>query len=363
MQLWSTIFLTAIAGKHRQARLAIQQLPARTPAVDRPRLAAISARALLVMGDQAAARSSLSQAGLDPEAEALRGVMNMSASSIRRRTETSGPGMAADAACELAWLCLQRADRPGAINAIQRALLRCPEHIEARLWVRYLQDPAVVGFGEYLLPAASLGWLSEARIHHRPTGSVLPPACDTALTRLRDAGVPLPQLASTAHHEALPGGDPLVMLEVMLAEAAAIRRMGYPSGPLLRSAWITGQRQPPAVIRQLARVIMDLAIFDPSAAQVGLAAATVMRQRSDCPRLEARYVRLLASLDHPLALSAARAALRRAAEPEDWALIVESIHRLGQRDEARAEAERGLGRGGLSGAAYAVLMSWEGRTG
>ncbi len=360
-QLWSTIFLTAHAGKHRQARLAIASLPRRTPRADHPRLAAISARALLAMGAADDAAEALDRAGSDPEAVALRSVADHSEAEIRRRLSTRSPGMAADAACDLAWLSLMRCDHGGAAAAIQQALSRCAEHVEARLWCRLLQDPGVSHFMHRLSPTSRSGWLSPERIERRTSGSVLSAESDSALSHLRQAGILRPQLASADTFSVLPPGHSLVKLEVMVDEAAALRRMGYPGGALLKSAWMRGQRQPPAVIRQLSRVVMDLAIFDPSAAQVGLAAATAMRHRSGCPKLEARYVRLLASQDHPLALSAARGALRQARDPEDWLVIVDALSRLGCAEEARAEAERALGVTSLASAAFSVLMSWEGR--
>ncbi|MFT5686518.1 MAG: tetratricopeptide (TPR) repeat protein [Myxococcota bacterium] len=362
MQPWSTIFLTALSGKHRQSRMAIACLPRRTPSEDRPRLAAISARALLAMGDAAEAGAALERARHNLEAVALRSVMGFSISAITRRVDVGIRGMSADAACDLAWLHRQRCDHAGAVDAIQEALSRCPEHIEARLWCHALQDPDLARFATRLSPTEQTGWLSAERIVRRPVGSVLSPTPDSALSRLTHAGIPCPQLASEIYYDSLPGGHSLVELEARVAEVTALRRMGYPGGALLKSAWMHGQRHPPHIIQQLSRVVMELAIFDPSAAQVGLAAATVMRHRTDCPKLEALYVRFLASHDHPLALSSARSALRKATDPANWALIVDALHRLDRPDEARAEAERALGIPVLASAAFSVLISWEGRT-
>lgn len=358
-QLWSTIFLTAHSGQHQQARLAIATLPRHTPTSAHPRLAAISARALLAMGSEAQATESLARAGADPEAVALRSVAQRSEDAIRRRLDTHSPGMAADAACDLAWLRLQRCDHVGAVQAIQEALSRCAEHVEARLWCRHLQEPGGSPFERRLSPTARGGWLSPERIARRTAGSVLDASDYSARSRLHHAGIRRPQLTPEEAYAALPERHPLVKLEVMLDEASTLRQLGYPCGALLTSAWMSGQRQSPAIIRQLTRVVMDLAIFDPSAAPVGLAAATAMRHRSSCRRLEARYVRLLASQNHPLALSATKSALRQENAPEDWLIIVDSLSRLGCVEEARAEAERALGVASLASAAFTVLMSWE----
>ena len=358
-QLWSTIFLPALLGHHAQARLAIQRLPAHLPAHRHQRLAGISARALLVMQEPEQAHAQLRWAGNDAEGVALRSVMHRQAGAITRRTEASSPGMAADAACDLAWSRLLRSDHAGAADAIQLALTRCKEHIEARLWCHLLQTRTLTSVEEALWPTAVQGWLSPVRIHQRPAGSAWKSGPDSAFGRLREAGIPRPQLASVAHYSTLPGSDTLVALEVKLAEALALHRIGLPGGVLLKSAWRQGQHQRPEIIRQLARVIIELAVLDPSAARVGLAAAQVMRQRMTCTRLEAMAIRLQAALNHPRALRAARRALRDAIEPETWTLIVESIARLGHHEEARAAAERALGSATISAAAYALLQRWE----
>ena len=359
MQLWSTIFLKAILGQHAQARLAIEHLPAHLPAHRHRRLAGISARALLVMQDPEQAHAQLRWAGNDAEGIALRSVMRREAGALTRRAAAPSPGMAADAACDLAWSRLKRSDHDGAVDAIQQALARCSAHIEARLWCHFLQARALTSLQDALFPTAAQGWLSRERIHHRPAGSAWRPGPDSALSWLREAGIPRPQLAPAAHYTTLPSSASLVALEVKLEEASALRRSGIPSGAILKSAWMQGQHQPPEIIRQVARVIIAMAVLDPSAARVGLAAAQVMRQRTSCSRLEARTIRLQATLNHPRALSEARRALRDAAEPEAWTLIVESIHRLGHHDEARCAAERALGCAELSGAAYTLLQTWE----
>ena len=358
-QLWSTIFLPAVLGQHAQARLAIERLPAHLPAHRHRRLAGISARALLIMQEPERAHAHLRWAGRDAEGVALRSVMHHQAGALTRRTEASSPGMAADAACDLAWSRLLRSDHAGAVEAIQLALARCKEHIEARLWCHLLQVPALASLKEALWPTAAQGWLSPERIHRRPAGSAWKTGIDSALGRLREAGIPRPELAPAAHYATLSAADTLVSLEVKLAEASALHRAGLPSGALLKSAWLQGQSQPPEIIRQLARVIVELAVIDPSAARVGLAAAQVMRQRMTCTRLEAMAIRLQATLNHPRALRAARRALRDAIEPDAWTLLVESIHRLGHHEEARAAAERALGSSALSSAACELLRVLE----
>lgn len=358
-QLWSNIFLTAILGEHAQARLAIQRLPAHLPSHRHRRLAAISARALLVMQEPELADAQLRWSCKDAEGIALRSVMRSAAGALTSRTTAASPGMAADAACDLAWSRRQRSDHLGAAEAIQLALSRCPEHLEARLWCHVLQSKTLSVLEDELSPVEHQGWLSRERIHRRPAGSAWKPGPDSALGRLREAGIPQPQLAPAARYSTLPSSDQLVALEVKLAEATALRRAGLPGGALLKSAWMQGQHQPPDIIRQVARVIIGLAVHDPSAARVGLGAAQVMRQRTSSPRLEAMTIRLKAALNHPSTLSAARKALREATEPEPWALIVESIYRLGHHEEARAAAERALGSTGLSRAAFAKLQSWD----
>lgn len=362
-QLWTTIFLTAILGQHEQARLTIQRLPAHLPAHHHRRLAAISARAHLVMHEPQQAKAQLGWACKDEEGIALRSVMRREAGALARRATAQSPGMAADAACDLAWSRLQRSDHAGAVEAVQHGLARCPEHIEARLWCHFLQAQTLTALGEALTPTAARGWLSPERIRRRPAGSAWGLRPDAALGRLREAGIPLPQLASRAHYATLPSSDSLVSLEVKLEEASALHRAGLPGGALLKSAWMQAQHQPPDIIRQVARVLIELAVRDPSAARVGLAAAQVMRERITCPRLEAMTIRLKAALNHPSALAAARRALRQAAEPEAWALIVTAIDRLGHRDEARSVAERALGTVALCETAYAMLRTWEPTTG
>jgi hypothetical protein len=153
-QLWSTIFLTAVGGQHAQARLAIQRLPAHLPAHRHRRLAAISARAHLVMQEPEQAHAQRGWACKDGEGIALRSVMRREAGALALRATAQSPGMAADAACDLAWSRLQRSDHAGAVDAIQQGLARCLEHIEARLWCHFLQTRSLTALEHALFDLA-----------------------------------------------------------------------------------------------------------------------------------------------------------------------------------------------------------------
>ena len=285
------------------------------------------------------------------------------ADAIQQRLTAGSPGMSADAACDLVALHLNAGNRHDAAQALQTALSHCPDHLESRLWKRLLAEPAHPTLQPTLQPVASQGWLSWERIQRRCSGTVWEAQSSSAAQHLFEAGLDRPQLHSIATYRQYPPASLCVKVELMLAQAIALRGINVETGPLLREAWMTGQRLPPASIKQLARVVIDLAVADPSAAQVGLAASEAMILiASGCPKLRARHACLMVA-SRVEGRRHALDALMVPMSPEDWRLLVTALAAAGHRTDAIHEAERALADPKLGAFAAALLMSLEAGTG
>ena len=375
MPFWNAILTPALTGQHRQARQAIALLPLHTPSHQRERLEATCARALLVMNSIPEALARLARGRESREGQALATLITPQGRHLAaERMAATSPGAAADAACDATWLALRAGCRPAAADALAEGLRRCPDHAEARRWsallarlpddappLWVLHPPAaprpLQSELAALCPSQAQGWLSWERLLRRPWGHEPPPASG-GLARLRAAGVISLRLLDGDALTMRPPEDPVVEMELLLDRAFSQPPASVEGAQQVAHLWREAAQLPPPILRRVAAAVVTLALRNPQAAPVGVAAAEVLSV-GGCAQWRAAQARLLASCGSPAAAPMALSALQRGGLAADsWALAIEALARTGQRTLAQDFAELALGDPGLSAQAFAFLEDW-----
>lgn len=345
MDFWEALMLPALSGRHEHIFSIAERLRSRSPAAAHPRLDAITARALVTVGDAEAAVPLLDHAlaAEDFEAEALARVLFPDgAQRCMEHLSDRPPGQAADAACDLVWHRHRHGDVRGAREAVQRGLTLCPDHIELQRWLQ-----ALLAFNAIdhltLYPCRQQGWMSMARIRRRPDGHTVQ-IRPGALGRLQAAGVWGRRLASSTAYAALAAGAPCADIEAGIEMAWATLRCSRPVEPQLEMLWLQTIRHSGLDVLPVARAVVQVALQLHAPSKTGLAAAEVLSYAAPKePRWRATLAHLLAAFGDQSALSEARAVLAR---PEldavSWQLAHGAVVAMGHRREAQAAAELAL---------------------
>lgn len=268
---WTRIYLPACADDPAAVYEAIADLEVGRDGDT----AAIAARAFLVLGRPAdAARLlGLARAAGGDEVEGLLALCRRDVELLRARVERGAdPGAAADAACDLAAAQLIDGDFAAAKAAVAEALRRCPDHLEAAHWGRFLaaeeQDPALLLDGRALVPCPSNGWIAPERLGRRKLLALDRPE-GSALARLRDAGATGFWFALPEEYAGLPGGHRLVSLELRAEAVVARVDEGRPTGALAESLWACAATDTRSDVAQL---LVALATRDPRLAALAVRA-------------------------------------------------------------------------------------------
>lgn len=301
---------------------------------------------------------------LHPEGEAL---------AVARAVNHVRPGLAADAWCDVAALRLHRRDRGGALRALTSATEVCPDHGEARHWLRTLAEPhfeaelkrrlrattrrprnpkeprlVVSRDLESLLPLQANGWLSPTRHSRRVMHDDRGPAPrGTALARLLDAGISgeYGHLATEAELAVLPAAHTLADAEILIDEVLALRTEGRAYADLLGEVWEDAQvADEPTRLRRTARFVCEVAVAQPALAALGRAAADALVAHPESA-LDARAYRAWfgVALGEQDAPDGARHVLSTTAPPaHPWHLALAALHRAGAATEVADEIARAL---------------------
>ncbi|MFT4977951.1 MAG: hypothetical protein ACI8S6_003859, partial [Myxococcota bacterium] len=298
MDIWRALMEPALAGQTERVQLTAARLRRHIPPQERPRLAAIAARALLAVGEAEAAAPLLDEAlaAGDLEAAALARVILPDGEDLARQQLLDWPpGAAADAACDLAWRCLHRGRPDEAKAAITAALQVCPGHIESRRWRQALRAwrPA----DDVLLPCQEQGWMSRARLRRRPGGHVIV-GQPGGLGWLIESGVSSRRLADDRAYAQMRVSDTRVGLELELALCWATLRSGRSVSTMLSGVWWEALSLPGQERLRAARAIVEVALQTPLCGRAGLAAAEVLAlAQPDELRWRAALARLLSGSD------------------------------------------------------------------
>jgi len=273
----------------------------------------------------------------------------------RRRLDSPEPGEQADAACDLALHSLRADDLAGAWRWLERAHQACPEHCETARWRRMLEEagpsaplllrvegppPSARLLGDVwdLLPTPDRGWLAPERLLRRILAAtdpgpdlVLAPA-DSALARLRQAGVTGRVFATEGDLAGLPAAHPLADLELRLDRVLSLEREERPLLAAAQGLWQQACALDAVACQDAAQALVTLGTRRPALGALALEAAGVLVEHAPREPLWRSYQATLAvqAGARPPALQAADAAL--GLEPLDSMslfLLVPALRALG----------------------------------
>lgn len=355
---WLDIYLPALLGEAAVARGALAAADAAGPPTDL--LDTVAVRALAALGDAeaAAARARRAFARGGPEAAALAIWLGprRRARAEARLAVVREPGLAADAACDLAALCLEEGDEDGARRAVRAARGGCAGHLEAARWARFFADcpvpvrawrglgpvPAAVrGDVTALRPRPARGWVAPERLRRRvlllPPGGLPPPA--TAQAALRHAGAEGGRVVPRAELAERRASDPGVALELVAETLLALVDEGRDGAGAARR--LVTHAEAAGVIEAACEVIVAAASRDDRLAEAGAGAAVRLRQarREERTRWAAWEALFLRSLHPCRAVRLARRVLEDpAADALAWQVALDALRLCGLGGEARVLA-------------------------
>lgn len=359
---WLELYLCA-----RLCRSCFERAAARVaelPTAERGNAEAVAARAWMVLKRPAEAVRAWerAQAHGGPEVDALAGfILPDGLRRAESRADRPGsPAARADRWCDVAALRLQWQAGEGAGAAIASALAACPDHLEARHWLRFLALPDALaeadriqgrpsrrGSGlaaqdaEELVPYRANGWVSRRRLHTRLGPEARGPSAATGcgLARLEDAGVTAFYLGSEADYRRLPGRDALVQAELEMTTVAEHVTEGRPAAPLARAAWLaalaSGDRQR---VQDVAEQLCALATRAADLVELGAECADWLASVSPNPALFGAYAAWFAATrGAPDAGRRAESVLGAGTADElVWRLAVSALYQVGSIRKADA---------------------------
>jgi hypothetical protein len=366
---WWDLYLPASFGEVDAVLDALEAAELLAVTADRAELYAVAARSFLVIGRfvEAERLAERAFAAGGPEADALATFMRGDGTSraLERMAAATRPGLAADAACDLAALRLANNDATGARAAIARAEELCPGHREAARWARLLgtegdlrnilrdsrdprrarrATPGPVLDAVELIPTRRTGWVSSERYVRRLVGalgaassSAWAPA-DTALGALQDCGVTTLFFALEGEYAKLPADHPLVRLELAADEVRALVDEARDARVASALLWRDASAIDVVSGEDAAQLLVGLATHDPRLAPQGLRAAVWLREQ--CPdrgTLWDGYRAWLGAIAGAPDLALARAvATERPVDPVGWRLAIEALRAGGDPHETDA---------------------------
>lgn len=303
------------------------------PLIQRGDAWAITARGWWALGRPEQALSAWEKAERlgGPEVEALRPFLAFDArAAIERRARSLvNRGLAADAWCDVAALAVRDKDVLAARSAIARAQAVCPDHAEARHWVRALDSREFLeGAGrsrrtrglrnrprrsavevDGLMPLEANGWVSPERHSRRHMAPKTPAPPGSALERLVAAGAHSGWLLPEEDWAAIHGSDPDVELELALDQLVAL---GQEDRPLLDEAsrtWDVAVRSGARRAKDVGHLLCAVAARHEALWGLACTVADAMLAFGPDPWPQAWRAWFGARLGQPGAVAAARAVL------------------------------------------------------
>lgn len=322
---------------------------------------AITARGWWALGEPERATPAWEKAAAlgGPEVEALRPFLvdEGRVTAERRARSLVDRGLAADAWCDVAALAVRDKDAPAARAAIAQALAVCPDHAEARHWLRvldsreFLRDAArrrrarrphsrprrPDSEADGLMPFEVNGWVSPERHSRRHLAPKTPAPPGSALERLVAAGAHTGWLRPKEEWAELLDSDTDVELELALDQLVALRQERRPLLVEATQAWEVGVRSGAFRAESVGHLICSLAAEDQALWELASTVADAMLAFGPDPSPLAWRAWFGVRLGRPGAVSDARAVLEGPLHDRlPWRLALSALYLGGAEAEGAA---------------------------